>query len=127
MGQFHNPQVLLASTTNTAGEDGTLTSDWTRVGPYGTQIYCRVTNGATAPTLPGFIKPQVAATATGTAYDVGQAVYGNTANNGDVLNGDVFISPNHKWFRVYVGGNTDQDVTVTVEYNNVTYGAGYGG
>jgi len=125
MGIFHNgKRVILEAATNTAGEDGTLTSDWFNPGPYGCRMYVTVANGATGPTLPGYVKAQVACTTTGTAFDIGQEVYGNTSANGSVSNGDVYIEPGHRWARAYVGGNTDQDVTVTVEINPFTYGAG---
>lgn len=125
MGLYHKPTVVWTNETNTAGESGTLVSDYYTLGSWGATAEITVTNDSTAPTSPGYVQPQVSLDGTN-FKDYGQAVYGNTSDDSAVTNGDVRFLPGIRYARFSVGGNDDQIVFVTVSLNPYTIGSGDG-
>lgn len=99
-----------ASASNTAGStaNSTVRDVSTK---FGATIYCKITNGATGPTVPCSVYIQMADDTTPTTpKNIFKATAG-VANNG-VYEFTFILPPSVKYYRTQFTGNTAQTVTV---------------
>ncbi len=103
--------------TLTAGAGDTTSSTTTIDDGYGGVILCKLTNGATGPTVAAQIEIQVSGD--NSEWYVLTTLYGTTTNS-DVKSWCVEIPMGVEYIRTVSGSNTGQDVTIDVDVTEVT-------
>lgn len=110
--------VLDNNITLSAGAGDHTSSVWIITGGYGGEIFLKVTNGATGPTLPAQCQIWVSPD-NSNWYKFGNALLATLGNN--VVTPWSFPIPmSVKYLKVISGSNTDQDVTLRVEGTETT-------
>lgn len=109
---------IYASTTLTAGAAETTLGSLTTTTDYGVSASLFITNGATGPTLPAFVKLQVSNDNTNWATLAGPFYAGTTAAT--TYDFTITVPKEYQYIRVRGGGNTAQNVTSLATYSRVT-------
>ena len=104
--------------TKDQGAEAVASSDWDLSDGYGGQLYLKVTNGATGPTVAAVL--QIYASPDDTTYYKFGGALGSTLGNDAVTTWSIPIPIGVEFIRVMSGSNTDQDVVVRVEGSEVT-------
>lgn len=86
---------------------------------YGASISCKLTNGATGPTVAGQVQIQVSQDNT-EWYDFGGPLIGDTPNSAVVSWGGIEIPIGVEFLRVVTGSNTGQDITADIDVSSVS-------
>jgi hypothetical protein len=110
--------VLHNNVTLTAGAGNTTSSSVNLDDGYGAQLHVKLTNGATAPTVPAQTQVQVSPDDSNW-YDFGGPLKGGTANSG-VYSWSLDIPMGVEYVRCVSGSNTGQNVTARAELSEVT-------
>ena len=110
--------VLDNNVTLTAGAGDHTSSIWTVDDGYGGELYIKLTNGATGPTVAA--QAQIWCSPDNSNwYKFGGAIQGTTTSS-DVVSWSVQIPRGVEYVKVVSGSNTAQDVTIRVEGTEVT-------
>ena len=110
--------VLDNNVTLTAGAGDHTSSVWTLDDGYGGQLYIKVTNGATGPTVAA--QAQVwASSDNSNYYKFGGALVATLGNN-VVSSWSIPIPIGAEYIKIISGSNTVQDVVIRVEGSEVT-------
>lgn len=104
---------LANGVTLTAGAGDTTSSAVNATAKYGAILNVKLTNGATGPTIPAQVQPQVSED-NSKWYNYGPALIGPTANSA-VRSWSVPIDPSVQYIRTVAGSNTAQNVTLDVD------------
>ena len=110
--------VLDNDVTLTAGAADHTSSIWTVDDGYGAELYVKITNGATGPTVAAQAQIHLSPD-NSNYYEFGGPLMG-TITNSDVQSWAINIPIGVEYVKVVSGSNTDQDVTIRVEGSEVT-------
>ena len=110
--------VLDNDVTLTAGAGDHTSSVWTIDDGYGGELYVKITNGATGPTIAAQFQVWVSPD-NSHWYEFGGAIAA-TVTNSAVLSLAINIPIGVEFAKVISGSNTGQDVTIRVEGSEVT-------
>jgi hypothetical protein len=111
--------TLFSAQSLTAGGGNQTSSVGTLTGGYGAELYLRLTNGATGPTVAAQVQIEVSPD-NSSWFDFGAALTGLTSNNG-VIEWTVEIPIGVQYVRLVAGSNTGgSTVTVDAVCTNVT-------
>lgn len=110
--------VLDNNVTLTAGAGDNTSSIWTLTGGYGGELYLKITNGATGPTVAA--QCQVwASPDNSNYYKLGGALISTLGNN-VVTSWSIQVPIGIAYLKVTSGSNTGQNVTLRTEGTQVT-------
>ncbi len=112
-----NTQIHNSVTMTAAAGDVTSSSVDLSAG-YGAELFVKLTNGATGPTLPAQVQIEVSGD-NSKFFEFGGAMVGLTGNNG-VISWTVDIPIGIQYVRLVTGSNTAQDVTIDADISQVT-------
>ena len=110
--------VLDDSVTLTAAAGDHTSGVWTIDDGYGGELYIKITNGATGPTVAA--QAQIWASPDGTNYYKIGGVLISTLGNAIVTSWSIPIPIGIEYIKVISGSNTGQDVTIRCEGSEVT-------
>jgi len=110
--------VLDNNVTLTAGAGDHTSSVWTVDDGYGGELYIKITNGATGPTIAA-VAQVWASPDNSNWYKFGGAL-GSTLGNGIITSWSIPIPIGVEYLKVISGSNTGQDVVIRVEGSEVT-------
>jgi hypothetical protein len=110
--------VLDNDVTLTAAAGDHTSGVWTIDDGYGGELYIKITNGGTGPTIAAEAQIWVSPD-NSNWYEFGGAIVGTTGNS-EVVSHAVNIPVGAEYAKVISGSNTGQDVTIRVEGTEVT-------
>lgn len=110
--------VLDNNVTLTASAGDHTSSIWTIDDGYGGELYIKLTNGGTGPTIAA--EAQVwASPDNSNYYEFGGPIVGTTGNS-EIVSFAINIPAGIEYVKVVSGSNTGQDVTIRVEGSEIT-------
>ena len=118
MASIKTVTVLDDDVTLTAGAADHTSSVWTIDDGYGGELYVKVTNGATGPTVAAVV--QIWASADNSNWYKFGGALGSTLGNTIVSSWSISIPIGVEYIKVISGSNTVQDVVVRVEGTEIT-------
>lgn len=103
---------------NAAGATTTSTAVDISTG-YGGEVYVKITNGATGPTVAAYVYIEASAD-NSKWYRYGGTFVQGTTTNSDVQSNTTPLDPGLKYVRLVCTGNTGQPVTLDADVVNIT-------
>ena len=110
--------VLDNDVTLTAGAGDHTSSIWTVDDGYGAELYIKITNGGTGPTIAAQVQVQTSPD-NSNWYDLTGPIESTLGNN-IVSTWTIPISAAAQYIKVISGSNTGQDVVIRVEGSEIT-------